>query len=540
MNKNKLIIKLTAFTLATSMTFSGVLSSQALAKSSTQIQKKLEETKKSNSKLNKSLDSLKNQIDSSQDKSYEIDSLIDEFEGQIEDNKNQERFVTSDLDKIVNSKASVSEKITLLAQSINNSIQKIYGLEEDIIEIESSIKMNEEEVERLKVEVEKNTDLLEKRLVVMYKQGNVANLEILLASEDINDFLSRQNMMQAVTKHDKELIQALRDDKEAIDKLLVELNGQKVSLEIAKEEAIKEKSNLEFQRSIQDRLFAQLEAEEGQKNAELLKIQNQSKEYEKNLQESLAKKQAVLNEISSIESQIDSIENQINKGLAEVEKQEKELSEALEQERLAEVKRQKEALEAARKERERKEKERLAKAAELKKQQEALEAAKREKEQKEKEAEKAKQESEKEAEKNKPTVPETSYLGGQLAWPAATSRISSYYGTRSNPFGGSSYEFHSGIDIAGPTGTSIYAAESGTVVQRGYIGSYGNVIYIDHGNGLQTRYAHLSGFNVSIGERVTRGQLIGKMGSTGRSTGPHLHFEVRTNGSTQNPLDYLR
>lgn len=568
MKKNKLIVRLTAFTIATSISFTGVLSGQALAKSSTEIQRELEETRRSNDRLNNSLDNLKNEIDTSQNKSQEIESMIDEVEGQIQENKSQENVVSSDLDRILTSKASVREKITFLATSINNSLQKIYGLEEDILEIESSIKLNEEEVERLKVEVEENTALLEKRLVVMYKQGNVATLEVLLASEDITDFLSRQNMMQAITKHDKDLIQTLKDDRDAIDKLLLELNGQKVSLEIAKEEAVQEKASLELQRQAQNDLFAQLEIEEGQRSEELLALQNQSATYEASLQESVAQKQAVLSEISSMENQIDNIEDQINQGLAEVERKETELSRALEAERQAELRRQEaerkrreaerrrqeaerarqeaelrrqqEALEAARRERERQEADRLARAAELKRQQDVLEAARREKEAKEREAERAREAAAREAEQKKPVVPETPSRGGQLAWPSATSRISSYYGTRSNPFGGSGYEFHSGIDIPGPIGTSIYAAESGVVTRTGYIGSYGYAVYIDHGNGMQTRYAHLTSYSVSVGQRVSRGQQIARMGSTGRSTGPHLHFEVLINGNTRNPLNYLR
>lgn len=98
---------------------------------------------------------------------------------------------------------------------------------------------------------------------------------------------------------------------------------------------------------------------------------------------------------------------------------------------------------------------------------------------------------------------------------------------------------HRGLDIATSTGTPFKAAASGTVASAGYSGSYGNMILISHGNGVQTLYAHCSQLNVSTGEKVSQGQIIGKVGTTGNVTGPHLHFEVRKNGVILNPQNYV-
>ncbi|MGC1379461.1 MAG: peptidoglycan DD-metalloendopeptidase family protein [Candidatus Baltobacteraceae bacterium] len=126
---------------------------------------------------------------------------------------------------------------------------------------------------------------------------------------------------------------------------------------------------------------------------------------------------------------------------------------------------------------------------------------------------------------------------GTFAWPV-TGTITSPFGWRSNPFGGSP-EFHQGLDIAAPTGTTVTAAAGGTVIMAQWYGGYGNYILIDHGGGYSTGYGHLSAIFVANGQSVQRGQAIGAVGSTGQSTGPHLHFEVRINGKPVDPAPRL-
>lgn len=120
-----------------------------------------------------------------------------------------------------------------------------------------------------------------------------------------------------------------------------------------------------------------------------------------------------------------------------------------------------------------------------------------------------------------------------------TGKINDDFGARRNPFGGASSEFHSGLDIDGEKGAPVVAPANGVILKAGWSGGYGNMIEIDHGSGLTTRYGHLSQIEVEIGASITRGQLIGKVGSTGRSTGPHLHYEVRIDGEAVSPHSYL-
>lgn len=121
--------------------------------------------------------------------------------------------------------------------------------------------------------------------------------------------------------------------------------------------------------------------------------------------------------------------------------------------------------------------------------------------------------------------------GGSVAWPLR--------GPISSPFGPRWGRMHEGLDIAVPTGTPIHAAAAGTVTYAGVMSGYGNVVFIDHGNGMITRYGHQSRIASHVGQHVGTGDVIGYVGATGDATGPHLHFEVRINGVARNPLLYL-
>ncbi len=123
-------------------------------------------------------------------------------------------------------------------------------------------------------------------------------------------------------------------------------------------------------------------------------------------------------------------------------------------------------------------------------------------------------------------------------WPVR-GYISDGFGSRSNPYGGGGYEMHPGVDIATTFGTAIEATADGVVLFSGVQGGYGNCVVVDHGYGVTTRYGHMSRIDVQVGERVHRGKQLGAVGSTGRSTGPHCHYEVRLQDRPVNPMNYL-
>lgn len=123
-------------------------------------------------------------------------------------------------------------------------------------------------------------------------------------------------------------------------------------------------------------------------------------------------------------------------------------------------------------------------------------------------------------------------------WPVS-GKLEGGFGGRRNPFGGPGYEFHSGQDIEAAFGTPVVAGASGRVSFAGWQHGYGQLVIVDHGGDLSTRYGHLSHIDVQVGQTVSRGQRLGQVGSTGRSTGPHLHYEVRIKDEPVNPLQYL-
>ena len=147
---------------------------------------------------------------------------------------------------------------------------------------------------------------------------------------------------------------------------------------------------------------------------------------------------------------------------------------------------------------------------------------------------------EKKAAADKKAAEENKYKGGKMLWPVpGHTRISSNYGNRTDPFTKKT-TFHAGIDIPAPKGSAIVAAADGKVTMAKTNGGYGKCVKIDHGSGIIAIYAHCNEMLVKVGDKVKKGDLIAKVGTTGRSTGNHLHFEVRVNGKTVDPIKYLK
>lgn len=137
-----------------------------------------------------------------------------------------------------------------------------------------------------------------------------------------------------------------------------------------------------------------------------------------------------------------------------------------------------------------------------------------------------------------PPAPTRTVVSVPQIMPLSDARLTSGYGMRDHPILRRRAR-HNGVDLAAPTGTPVYATADGLVEMAQWYSSYGNYVQIEHGSDIETRYAHLSSYTVRPGQQVQMGDLIGYVGSTGRSTGPHLHYEVRVNGDPVNPIPYM-
>ncbi len=320
----------------------------------------------------------------------------------------------------------LNTQINSLESQISSAQNQLNKLQQSIKETEQNILNVQKELKKVEAEMKTQNDNLNKRLRVMYKNGDASFLEILLGSESIIDFMSNMDMVQRIFDNDVALLKTIEkqykqveQQKKRLETLEAKLEADKADATMKRETLLSDKQNV-----------AALKKEVAADNATL----------EKNL--------AALNrEADKITAQILAMQNT-----------------------------------------------------------------------------------------------NTQYTGGKLGWPLPGSpgsyRITSEFANRKNPVTGKA-EKHLGLDVAAKSGTSVLAANSGTVIQAGYNSSYGYMVIIDHGGGIATLYAHNSRLAVSKGTAVSKGQTISYVGSTGMSTGPHLHFEVRVNGQYQNPRNWL-
>lgn len=358
-------------------------------------------------------------------------NIVSAYASNLDDLKNEQKGLEqqikntkNEINEIESQTKDVSKQIDELDQQMSKATIDLENVENELKNIEKQIEVTIEDLESAELSLEEKRELFNKRLRVMYMNGNVGFLEILLSSANIKDFLSRQDIVESIAEHDKELIQFMKEQRDIIDTKKVELEAQRASVEVTK-------SRIESRR--EDLAQATREKE---------------------------------NLISRLKQNKKSLEEQVDKFNDEAKSLEAEIVKLL-----------------------------------------------------------------------RNTGP---YSGGKMGWPApGYHRITSEYGYRIHPIL-KVKKLHTGIDIGVPTGGDIVAAADGTVILSQSQGGYGNTVIIDHGGGISTLYAHNSRLLVSKGTEVKRGDVISKAGSTGMSTGPHLHFEVRKNGVYQDPLTWLK
>ena len=320
-----------------------------------------------------------------------------------------ESDLRNDLDDVEAAQDELSKKMAQIEKDVKEMQKKVDNLNYMISQTASEISNTEAKIEKKEKEMAEREDILNESLKVMYKNGSVGFVDILLGSSSISEFVSNMEIIQKIYKNDVEVLETLQKEHDELQEIKATLKERKEKLAAQKTELASDKAELDVKKKELEAEEDKLKAEADRLTAEIIKLMD----------------------------------------------------------------------------------------------------------------------------KNSP------YVGGEFTWPCPASRyISSSFGNRLHPTL-HVWKFHTGIDIGCSAGKDIVAAASGKVIMSKVYGGYGNCVMIDHGGGIVTLYGHASKLLVSEGQTVKRGQTIALVGSTGRSTGPHLHFEVRKNGEYINPMNYF-
>lgn len=347
----------------------------------------------------------------------------------------------------------LQEQSNELAQQLNETNNRLQAVHEEISqsmlelqEIDSQIAVSQQEISNINIqitdllnqisenekklyEVQKEHDdiqeLLDARLIAMYKAPKLQNLDILLNSKSITEFIGNYYAMKQLNEYDAKLLETVKQ--------------QKLDIETTKKILEEKKKQVNTDKQTQ------------QKKAQVLSNTKTMREY-------------YISKLTKEELELQSQIDQYNSQVSEIEAEIKLL---------------------------------------------ALNSISED------------------------------YIGGAMIWPIpGYTQITSKYGMRVHPITGA-YKLHTGMDVGAPTGASFIASANGIVTKATYNSAYGNMVIIDHGGGVQTLYAHGSEIIAQVGQIVSKGTEVLKVGSTGYSTGPHAHFEIRINGQTVNPQEYL-
>ena len=411
---------------------------------------------------------------------------LDAAKKEKSDLEQKKKEIDNQISALEQEKSNIINYIEQLDSKLNSLTQEMNLLTLDIEEAEAELAITQEDLEAAKEKERKQYDAMKKRIRYIYENGEPTFLDILVESRSIADFLNQIEIRSKITEYDNNLYDEYIETTREVSAKEQELQAKVADLSLMYEE-------LEIEQDGVERL---VEA----KNTELSKQEVQ-----------ISDAQALSSDFST----------QLEEKIAEIERLEEE-----ERKRAEEELRRKQEEERKRKEAERKKKEE--------------EQKKREEEQKKKEAEQNNQDKSNDSQKDSNQGGEYYSGTGSYAWPVPSSRrITSYFGPRKQPTAGAS-TYHRGIDIGAAHGSDIVAIDSGVVTVVSSNWSSGNYIVVSHGNGLQSQYLHCSTIVAKVGDNVSKGQVIAKIGSTGVSTGPHLHLGVIENGIKVDPLKYLK
>ena len=405
---------------------------------------------------------------------------ISELKGILDDLARTKQELAQKLTELNDDKADLMDRKEALELSINAAQEEIDASEQLIAELEEDIAVKEIELADAILRERERYEALKLRLRAMYESGETGYLELMLSAQSIGDFLARATVVSTIASYDQSVLEGLREVRDEID-----TTGKL----------------LKARREDQQTVLTALEA----RYAEL---DDQYVESDKMLVELESQLDTYVEDLESAEAAEDALNTQINR-LVEEERKRKEEAE----------RKRKEAEERKRKEEEER------------KRKEAEAAAK---------ATNSANPSSTPSATPVPTPSATSFdPNGAFIWPLpGYTYITSPFGEREHPVMEVT-KVHKGVDVRAPRGAQIVAAADGTVLSAGYNGGFGNCVIISHGGGVVTLYAHMSKIQCKTGASISQGDNVGQVGSTGMSTGNHLHFEIRIDGVSKNPMDYF-
>lgn len=414
-------------------------------------------------------------------------SAIESLQSQQASLTVQKAELQKKLDGIRSSQGQALNKKNLVEQQLNVLNQQIQVSENLLAQYARQITEKEAELEQAKAKEAEYQAEFEQRVRAMEERGNVSYWSVLFQASDFSDLLDRIDMIGEIMDADDQVLDQLAEARQAV---------------------VQAKADLEASRQGQQETLAQQQSQQAQ-------LQAQQAEVDQLIQEIATQGDVYAKQIEKLEATQDDVAQQIAEAEAIYQKQlaaEKAAAEKAAAEKAAAEQAAKAAQAAAQK------------AAQQQKQQSSGSSA-------------SGSSSSSGSQSSQTTASASGFL-----WPIASShRVTSPFGWRTHPITGRQH-LHGGIDIAAPNGTPILAAKAGVVVISLYGSSYGNYVVISHPDGTRTLYAHMSQRNVSAGDTVRQGQTVGLVGSTGSSTGNHLHFETWTGSSSSsrvNPMQFF-
>lgn len=412
-------------------------------------------------------------------------SAIESLQSQQASLTVQKAELQKKLDGIRSSQGQALNKKNLVEQQLNVLKQQIQVSENLLAQYARQITEKEAELEQAKAKEAEYQAEFEQRVRAMEERGNVSYWSVLFQASDFSDLLDRIDMIGEIMDADDQVLDQLAEARQAV---------------------LQAKADLEASRQGQQETLAQQQSQQAQ-------LQAQQAEVDQLIQEIATQGDVYAKQIEKLEATQDDVAQQIAE------------AEAIYQKQLAAEKAAAEKTAAEKAAAEKAAAEQAAKAAQAAAQ---------------KAAQQQKQQSSGSASGSQSSQTTASASG--FLWPIASShRVTSPFGWRTHPITGRQH-LHGGIDIAAPNGTPIMASKAGVVVISQYGSSYGNYVVISHPDGTRTLYAHMSQRNVSAGDTVRQGQTVGLVGSTGSSTGNHLHFETWTGSSSSsrvNPMQFF-